>query len=134
MPKRIHYKKLFLIDGVGALLSTLMLGVVLVNFNDFFGMPKYILYYLAGIAGVFSIYSFTCFFRKIKKWRLYLIFIATANLLYGFLTLGLVIYLNQKLTLFGKTYFVIELIVLLILVRMEFKTATYRIKKRRKKR
>ncbi len=40
-------KKLFLLDGLGAILSAILLGVVLVNQQVLFGIPKPTLYFLA---------------------------------------------------------------------------------------
>jgi hypothetical protein len=46
-------KQLFLIDNLGGLLSTLLLGVVLVRFKTAFGMPLHVLYTLSCIACVY---------------------------------------------------------------------------------
>jgi hypothetical protein len=58
--KYINYKKLFLVDGVGAMTSAAMLGVVLVKFEGTFAMPHSVLYPLSFIACIFSIYSLIC--------------------------------------------------------------------------
>jgi hypothetical protein len=112
-----------LIDSLGALLSAVMLGIVLARLEPVFGMPEKALYYLSFIACIFSVYSFMCFFRKVKNWKIYLKVIALANLLYGCLTTGLVIYFYPKLTALGVTYFVLELIVISVLVMIEIKAA-----------
>jgi hypothetical protein len=43
-------KKIFLIDGIGALLSAVFLGVILVKFEESFRMPRTILYLLSSVA------------------------------------------------------------------------------------
>jgi hypothetical protein len=48
-------KKLFLIDGLGALLSAILLGVVLVQLEYLFGIPKSTLYFLASLPCLFTI-------------------------------------------------------------------------------
>ena len=119
----INPKKLFLIDGLGALLSAFMLGIILVKFENIFGMPRRALYILSFIACIFSVYSFSCFIRQLENWKPYLKIIAVANLIYCCVTLGLVINLYQKLTIFGLLYFVLEIIVIVILATTELKIA-----------
>ncbi len=118
-------KKIFLIDCIGAITSTFFLGVVLTTFEEFFGMPSHILYYLASIALVFAVYSFACYFRFPEKWTSFLKVIAFANLFYCILTLILVIYLFQQLTLFGLAYFIGEMILIIGIVSLEFKVAKH---------
>lgn len=116
--------RLFLIDSVGALLSTILLGFILVRFENIFGMPANALYLLSFIACIFFIYSLLCYLIKIENWRPYLKIIAIANLLYCCLTLGLIIYLYQKLTIFGLLYFVLEIIIVIILSITELKAVS----------
>ena len=61
MIDRINPYKLFLVDGLGAMYSAAMLGLVLARFEKIFGMPKSTLYPLAFLALLFSVYSFGCF-------------------------------------------------------------------------
>lgn len=51
-------KQLFLIDGLGAILSAILLGLVLVRFERIFGIPSSTLYFLAIIPIFFAIYDF----------------------------------------------------------------------------
>lgn len=113
-------KRLFLIDGLGAMLSAFLLGVVLVKFESFFGMPKEVLYWLALAACFFAVFSFSCYWHLPKVWQPYLKAIATANLTYCVVTLALVIYFFPKLTLFGILYFFLEMVVIISLVIFEF--------------
>lgn len=112
--------KIFLLDGFGALLSAACLGLGLAHFPDIFGAPQDILYPLAGVACGFAVYSFACYFAAPVRWRPYLAGIATANTLYGFLTLWLVFGADLDLPLLGQTYFVLELLVLAGLIFLEF--------------
>lgn len=52
-------KQLFFIDGVGAVVSALMLGTILPAVNSYIGMPVLVLHYLGLLACVFAIYSFS---------------------------------------------------------------------------
>lgn len=116
-------RKLFLIDAFGAVLSAFSLGVILVQFKSYFGMPLEKLYYLSAVACVFAMYSFFCYFRFPTNWRPFLKLIAISNLIYSSITLGLVIYLYEELMPLGLIYFLLELIILIILVRVELKVA-----------
>jgi len=89
--KTITYKKLFLIDSLGALITALILGFVLTSFEDTFGMPAGILYILSLIAFIYSIYSSLCYLLIKTNFILFLKVIAIANLLYCFITIALVI-------------------------------------------
>jgi hypothetical protein len=66
-----------------------------------------------------------CFLGSPKNWRFYLKIIALANLLYCCLTLGLMIHCRQQIKPLGILYFVLEILVLLILVRLEWKTSLF---------
>jgi phosphatidylserine synthase len=120
---KIQPKQLFLIDGLGALVSAIMLGIVLVMFESHFGMPKNILYWLAGLAAVFAVYSLTNYFRFGENWRLFLRIIAIVNLLYCALTAVLVVQHVQELSILGIAYFIGEMIIVITLAMIELKKA-----------
>jgi hypothetical protein len=115
-------KLLFLLDSLGALLSAFLLGVVLPSFEPIFGMPRQVLYGLAALAGLFAIYSFWNYRWFKENWRPYLRGIAIVNLLYCGLTAALVIYFREELTKLGLLYFLLEMVVIIVLVMLEFKT------------
>ncbi|MEK6478107.1 hypothetical protein WJR50_11250 [Catalinimonas sp. 4WD22] len=121
--KRVSPKNLFLMDSMGALLTALMLGFVLTSFENVFGVPTRILYILSVLAFSYSVYSFVCFLKVKEKWRLFLKGIAVANIMYCFLTIGLVIYLRSALTNLGITYFLLEVMIILGLVVIELRKA-----------
>lgn len=114
-------RQLFRLDALGALLTALLLGVVLPAFQPLFGMPVNVLHVLAGIAVVFFLYSLSCHFRAGEKWRPLLRAIALANLAYCFLTMGLVVYWWEQLTVLGVLYFVGEAGIVLGLAGVELK-------------
>ena len=125
MDRKTIVKNLFLIDGIGALVSAIFLGIVLVSLHSLIGMPRNILYLLAVIPCFFAVYSFTCHFAAIKNWQPYLKIIAVANLLYCCLTLGLVLGLREQLTYLGIGYFIIEIIIVVALAIFEWRTAQF---------
>jgi hypothetical protein len=121
MLKNLTPKKLFLIDGMGAVLTALLLSQLLARLIPVFGMPRAILYPLAGIAACFAAYSFTCHLLIKQNWAPFLRGIAVANTLYCLTTLGCVIYLWDSLTWLGIAYFIGEILIVMTLVRAEIK-------------
>jgi hypothetical protein len=124
----IHYfkrkpKKLFLADGLGALLTSVLLIALLTTFNESFGMPLKAVYVLASVAFVYFIYSISCYLFLGHNWNPYLKLIAIANLFYCFATITLVVFFYQSLTSLGVIYFIAELIIIFCLLLIEFKTA-----------
>ena len=117
-------KKLFLIDSLGAFLSAFLLGVVLVRLERSFGMPRNVLYFLSISACMLGTYSFICHVLLKEHWKPYLQIIASANLLYCCLTIGLVLYWNKALTNLGLLYFLSEIGVVITLAIVELKTAS----------
>jgi len=120
----LNPKRLFLIDGFGALISAFSLGVILVQLEYIFGMPKETLYILAFLPCVFFAYDIFSYLQMNKNQAFNLRVIAILNLLYCFLSLGFAIHHRQNLTSFGWIYFVLEMIIIIILVNIEFQTAS----------
>lgn len=116
----IRPTKIFLLDSLGALLTTILIGVVLTNFQDYIGMPLDILFTLAGVALIFCVYSISCFVFLKKNWKPFLKAIAIANLLYCLATTVLIITFYPQLTILGLLYFIGEIIVIVVLVYFEF--------------
>lgn len=123
LAERTSPKKLFLLDSLGALLTALLLAFVLSNMETLFGMPKHILYLLAGIAFVFCLYSFSCFLTVDESWPIFLKVIAVANFLYCLLTLILLLYLQAELRFLDNVYFLSEASIVLALAIFEWKKA-----------
>ncbi len=119
----LNPRKLFLADGLGAILSAFLLGVVLVELENWFGIPQSTLYFLAFLPCLFAAYDFYCYLKPPKKLGFFLKVIAIINLLYCILSISLAFYHHQKLTYLGWGYIVIEIMIVLILVYIEWKTA-----------
>ena len=116
-------RKLLLLDGLGALISAIMLGGVLVSFQQHIGMPYYILYSLALAAVCFAIFSLSSSLRKSSDPKRSLRIIAIVNILYCVISIGLVIHFYSLLTIFGIGYFLLEKVVVLSLVFLELKVS-----------
>jgi hypothetical protein len=116
-------RRIFLIDGIGALVSAAALFLVLRPFSAQIGIPASVLTALAGVAAAFASYSLSCFFfLKARHW-LFLRFIALANLAYCFTTLMVVIIYISELSFLGSAYFVGEMILIATLVYWEMRIA-----------
>ncbi len=116
-------QKLFLLDGVGAFISAIFLGIVLVWLNDFIGMPVQVLYVLATLAAFYMIFSLSCYYFEPNAWRICLRIIATANFLHCILTIGLLYQYRAQIQPLGWLYFVGELLILFFIVNLEWKGA-----------
>ena len=116
----LNPKKLFLIDGFGAILSAFLLGVVLVKFEELFGIPTSVLYFLATIPIFFVIYDVFCY-QKHLKIGLLLKGIAVLNILYCCISIGLISYHFSSITILGWTYVIVEIILVSFLAMIEFR-------------
>lgn len=116
-------KKLFQIDGIGAVLSAFLLGVVLVKWEALFGIPKSTLYFLALLPCFFAVYDMFSYLKVDKKSGVYLQGIAITNLIYCCLSLGLAIYHKEEITNLGWIYIVTEIVIVGGLAYIELKVA-----------
>ena len=112
---------LFLMDGLGALLTTFFLGYVLVRYQSTIGMPENVLFLLASIAAFYTIYSLSCYYFSPKDWRKYMRGIAIANLIYCCLTGCMVLLFSDLLTTWGYVYFLLEILIIIALARFELR-------------
>jgi hypothetical protein len=121
LPKWIsNPKTIFLIDALGACLTAFLLAVVLARFETHFGMPRKVLYSLSLMACLLAIYSFICYFFSGKNLKIYLKIIALTNLVYCCITIGLVLFFWQQMTILGWGYFGGEVLVIGGLVWVEW--------------
>lgn len=117
-------KKIFLLDGIGALLTSLLLLLVVRNKTELFGVLPSVCVKLSVIAFVFCVYSLTCYFLAREKWRSLLKVIAFANIAYCVTTVLLLANLYERLTPVTYTYFSIELGIITGLSIAEFRLAS----------
>ena len=116
-------RKLLLLDGAGAIASTLSLGVLLPAFRQHIGLPITVLYLLAGLAGLLVLYSFIAYFFFAHRWKRFLLGAALANLSYCAVTLLVLFNYLEQLELLGIVYFVGELAIVMVLATYELKVA-----------
>lgn len=118
-------RQLFLVDGIGALVSALLLLGILLPLQAHFGMPRQILLILGLLAMAFVVYSFSCYSLLRCPRAIFIKIISLTNLSYCALTLGLVIYHFNSLSSLGITYFFVEIVVICLLAWVEWGTAAY---------
>jgi hypothetical protein len=114
--------KLFLIDSIGAAISVVA-ALAVAQMEHLFGAPPTMMYALASLAPLFFLYSFTCYWRKVDNWRVWMKILATLNLLYCCLTAGLVAYFFERMTVLGLLFFGGEILIIVTLAVFEYKTA-----------
>lgn len=114
-------KRLFIVDGVGALLSAFLLGIVLVYFESFFGIPKNVLYILASFPILFAILDFFFLFQNRTKVGRNLKLIALLNIFYCFLSIGLAVMHIDAISRFGWASISVEILIVLALAAVEYK-------------
>lgn len=117
----IQQRNIFLLDGIGALVSAIIMGLIIANYVPFFGLPKEAAYFLTVFPCLFMVYSLYCHFQKPKPFQSYLKMIIIANLLYCFISLGVVFYHYESLTKFGLGYLLLEKAVVLLVIIVELK-------------
>lgn len=116
-------KELFLLDGLGAALTTFSLFFVLRHYNDYVGMPANILTHLSVIGLVFCAYSISCYHLLQGSWTSFLRIIAISNLFYCILTITFLYSYYNNLTRIGLIYFLAEILIIVLLVYIELRVA-----------
>jgi hypothetical protein len=120
---RFNPRKLFLIDGLGAILSAFMLGVVLVKLETTFGIPSSTLYLLAVFPVLFAIFDFYCYQKKHINSGQFLKIMGILNLVYCCLSIGFAFYHINTITILGWIYILIEILIIVVLSVFELKVA-----------
>jgi uncharacterized oligopeptide transporter (OPT) family protein len=116
-------KKLFVIDGIGALVSAVMLGIVLVQLEQVFGIPAAALYILAAIPCLFALYDWYCFRSAQINLNKNLLIIAGLNVGYCILSIAITYLHKDSVTTLGWTYIFLEILIVLFIAGQEYKTA-----------
>lgn len=115
----LNSRSIFLLDGLGAVVSFLLTGLVLPYFSNLIGLSPQVLYALAGFPFVYAIFSLGCykFALKTKPWML--LIVIAANLVYCAIS-GIVISVFETLTPLGRLLLIAEIIVVLGVIALEF--------------
>lgn len=112
-------KRMFLIDGIGALLTASFLALILPHFQEQIGIPTDTLILMGAAGALYSIYSLSCFYFLRQDYAIWLKIIILANLLYCVASAGIVTVYVEQITLLGFVYFALEVCVILAVVALE---------------
>lgn len=115
-------KIVFLIDGIGAFVSALLLFILLIFFQEETGIPVAVLKILIVVAVCYFCFSMFCYFviQKTLARRMLKVLIVL-NFLYCAASLAVVLFFWNELAVPGKIYLLLEVLVLLFLIHFEKK-------------
>ena len=116
---KLNTRRIFLLDGLGALLTMVVTGFVLPYFSDYFGIPEFVLFSLSALALTLAIYSSGCFLWGVKRIRPFLIMVVIGNSIYCLVSVIFFAFVLHGLTVLGWIYFFIELLIMLTLIAIE---------------
>lgn len=122
--KENRIKQLLRLDAFGALLSAFLLGVCLVHFQPLVGIPRSALYLLVIFPVIFACYDVYYLFLKPTQLAKGLKGIAIANTAYCVLSIVVSLKHFDEITFLGWGYIILEVIIVLILAIIEFRTAS----------
>jgi len=111
--------KIFVFDGMGAIISALFL-FTLTFFVNYFGIPKETLYLLASLPIFFALINLLGFYSKENHQRLLLKLIIFFNILYCLISIFFVWLHHDVITILGYIYVIIEILIIAIVVYVEF--------------
>ena len=117
----LKFRRLLLLDGLGATLSASLLIGILSNYEEVFGMPKLIIWMLAIPPIAYAGFSLGAYFFVKSYHQRYLKMIAGANISYCLLSLVCLYLYFERLTIWGVGYFLGEILIILSLVYLELK-------------
>ncbi len=118
--------RLLLLDGAGALVSALLLGVVLPPHADWFGAAPWALHVLAAYALVLVVVDGICVFGRVVDTTRALRVIACGNVGYLLFTGAMLACDGVALTTWGTLYVAGEAAILAVLVSCEWRAARVR--------
>lgn len=114
-------RKLFLIDAIGAVVSSVFLGLVLPAIQEYIGLSVDILYKLTVPAVLFALYSLSCFLINWKNPAPWLVGIGLLNLGYVVYTAFFLLQNHSRVQPLGWAYFIGEIIIVVALALVELR-------------
>lgn len=118
----LNPKKIFLVDGFGALISAFIQGYIFTKFQSFIGISLITLYFLTSIAVLLILYNTYCYLKTNSNSYLYLRRLVIMNFIYSFISLFLVFIHSKTITSLGLGYISIEVTIITLLTIIELKT------------
>lgn len=112
-------RTVLLLDGMGGVVTALMLCVVLPAVHELVGLPRRTLIMLGLFGVVYGTYSLSCWKFVRTAWRRALAAIIAANAFYCVVTAFVVATHREAMSALGIAYFVAEILVIAALVTLE---------------
>lgn len=119
MTTRISPRQVFLLDGLGGVLTATLLGLVLPLFHERIGLGPWTLRGLGLIGLGYAAFSLSSFWRSPRRIAPYLRLIVLANLAYCAVIIAVLGARRADVTALGFVYFAVEVLVILTLVGLE---------------
>lgn len=114
-------KKLFLFDGIGAMLSWAILFLILIPNHQMIGIPAAALKFLATFPILFAAFDAIVSYLRPKSFKPFINIVIALNVGYCALTLSHILMFSSTISWIGAVYFVSEILIILLLVRIELK-------------
>ena len=114
-------RKLFLIDGMGALVSALVIGGVMTRLPEWFGLPHFILHSLALVAFALAFYGFMNALGLFGQHRVLLWATFMGNCFYIVFTGLLLVMFARSLKPLDFAYFIGEMAIVAVLAAVEYR-------------
>ena len=119
-------KILFVVDGVCAVFSSFLFGLVLPKFESLFGVPSSTLTFLASFPVLFVVFDMFAYKGEAKHLRRNLYSIAGLNGFYICLSLFFLWFHQTEITGLGYLYFGFEIAIILAFIYLQLNTAKKR--------
>lgn len=110
---------IFLIDALGALLSSSSASIIYFFFQNQTGFTPLVLNVMIFIPAVYFFVSMFSHINAGKNWKTMLKLIIGLNLFYSIITVCFIVSFWDVFTAIGKLYLTLELIIILFLVKLE---------------
>ena len=124
---RLTPNQLFQVDLAGALLSAFLLGIILPIWQPVFGIPVGALRFLAAFPLGFALFDLYSLRQPSARQRRLLRVIAVLNGGYCMLSLGVAWAHREEMTGLGWGYLVSEILLVLGMAALEWRSATFSI-------
>ncbi len=123
---KLTLKNIFIIDGLGAFISAIMLGWVMSHYHEVIGVSVNTLRFLAIIPCFYLLLDIYSHFQEDGFQQRLLRVIAWLNILYCICSVAILFLHIDSLTWLGYAYFIGEIIIILLLAQHELSLANAR--------
>ncbi len=118
-------KKIFLIDSLGAMMSSFGMFMICNFFQSHIGLSGDILFALALVGVMYSLYSMGCYLLLNSPSRPFILAIAFANGLYVITIMSLTYTHFHSITTLGLAYMVVESSLITLIAIVEYQIALH---------